>query len=678
MTIRGKLLLVATAVLVAILGLTSFTYFKSNAALNKFLTQAGTEISAHGAQNIKSLLDKSIASLNAATGAVQNAYCIQSDTSHEAMTQLMTQLFEKARQDGVLTLFFGYESDGRFADGSSWEAPVDFDSRGRPWYKAALSAGRGSVIFTEPYHTPATNSTVITIASAVYGSDGKAVGVVGADVDLSVITNYAINLRIFGSGAAAILMENGLAVCHPNEIYSLKANYLTDSDVNTNLRSIMRRVTAGETGTADYVNEGEERRTFFAPIGHGFFLYLFIPLSFVDSVVSSFTTIMLIVSVIALLLIGALLFAVIRGVTHSISNMRAVTDTLSSGDLTVHFNDNGSDELAVMSHSLNAMVTSIGEVMTKIHYESETTSHQAETLAALSEETLASMEEVAASMERVNGLVGSASSALTRTDASVEEIARGAEANAQASTRGAEEAEAVHKSINDSVDIVGQAVEALAGLQKDAVHNKALVEELNGAVESISGFVNVITSIADQTNLLALNAAIEAARAGEAGRGFAVVAEEVRKLAEESACAASEVHKLIDELQKHSGRSLAATEGIVSSLAFVANAAATQGAELNHSLVDLESLSNAIQDIAAVAREQAASSHHAASEMRGVAEANAEIVASSDAVHTSTQETTRAAESIATEAQKMAETAEALQKLVRTFKLGDTKALANQ
>lgn len=67
--------------------------------------------------------------------------------------------------------------------------------------------------------------------------------------------------------------------------------------------------------------------------------------------------------------------------------------------------------------------------------------------------------------------------------------------------------------------------------------------------KEISRVLGVITDIASQTNLLALNAAIEAAQAGDAGRGFAVVAEEIRKLAEGSRKSASEIEKLIADVQ---------------------------------------------------------------------------------------------------------------------------------
>jgi len=152
--------------------------------------------------------------------------------------------------------------------------------------------------------------------------------------------------------------------------------------------------------------------------------------------------------------------------------------------------------------------------------------------------------------------------------------------------------------------IVEETLNKMRSIAESVSATAKKVEELGKSSDQIGRIIGVIDDIADQTNLLALNAAIEAARAGEQGRGFAVVADEVRKLAERTTKATTEIATMIRTVQDETKVAVVAMEQGTQQLEEGVTTTSKAGDSLKQIIHMSEQVGEMITHIATAATEQ--------------------------------------------------------------------------
>ncbi|MFP5259953.1 MAG: methyl-accepting chemotaxis protein [Acidobacteriota bacterium] len=242
----------------------------------------------------------------------------------------------------------------------------------------------------------------------------------------------------------------------------------------------------------------------------------------------------------------------------------------------------------------------------------------AQELSSASDVLSARMEELTAGVANTARETDRVATAMEEMNATVIEVARNAGDTARASDEASREAEAGGREVEQTVNETRMVSRRTADLA-------ASLGQLEIRARNIGQVLSVIGDIADQTNLLALNAAIEAARAGEAGRGFAVVADEVRKLAEKTMTATSEVASAVGEIQDSTRQVVSGMDETKTRVERTADMAEGSGAVLGRIVGQANRIADMVRNIATASEQQSATSEEVSSSVTHINELSQDL-----------------------------------------------------
>ncbi|MBF0225653.1 MAG: methyl-accepting chemotaxis protein [Desulfobacterales bacterium] len=341
--------------------------------------------------------------------------------------------------------------------------------------------------------------------------------------------------------------------------------------------------------------------------------------------ISSKEATLFIISIISLLVVGAIIFVGGFITTMSIvKTINGVSEGLKDiaegeGNLTTRLESKNDDEIGTMSKRFNKFMDGLQKMIKEISENVRELNNSSSYLMNISDKLFEQSKNMNIKSNEASNAITHTSDRIKNMATAAEEVSSQVESVATSSEEVSLNINEVSKSISvvsNSVNTVATAIEEMYSSLNEVAKNSSrganvtkeafdkanftsqIVNKLGDAAKEIGDVVDMIKGIAAQTNLLALNATIEAAGAGDAGKGFAVVANEVKELARQTASATGIIREKVETMQANTNSVITAITSIVNVMSEINNIMGAIAAAVEEQTVTINEISKSISKTA--------------------------------------------------------------------------------
>ena len=488
MGIKQKLLLMGTLMALLVVAICGIGYYKAQDALTESTAgEIAAALDVQGAQ-LDSWLTKR-GQIAEATANLLSEFADRPDNHDRSLLCLA------ADDPEVFDVNVGTE-DNFFIGWVRGDVSDHVNPHDRPWYNDAIK--KNGLTFTAPYEDITQKQMVVSATKSYKNRAGEVRGAVCVDISLATLDKRVKELKYHGEGEGIIVDPSGLIIASSEGLAMHKAE--ENPVLKENLPTMQQR----KNGYFATEKDGEEQIIAYATVpSTGWIVAIAVPERVAFAQLASLKTTYAILSILGILLIAGIIFALLRfatTITGATARLKHHVDALAQGDL--HLSDlpvTSQDELGQLAANFNAMMKSIRDVIRQV-------AGTAEQLAAASEQLTAGAHQMAESATEIAGTVANVAEG---TDAQLESLA-GAKKNIGIVSDDIErvtgKAERVADSSAETADaaqrgesLMNEAMTKMTGIEQSVLRSAEVVEKLGESSKQIGEIVETISAIAEQS-----------------------------------------------------------------------------------------------------------------------------------------------------------------------------------